>query len=921
MKIWEIPKRRNKAIVVLILAFTVLCASIVINSKGTNNTFDKTNKINPVYSDKDLEQKGDLVVESSKTKSANDTSSNDINTSKGIDNPDDNKNTVNKDNFKYKSNIPSQPKATGPYNYGEALQKAIFFYDCQRSGKLSSSKLRLNWRGDSGMSDGKDVGLDLTGGWYDAGDHVKFNLPMAYSATMLNWAVYEYNDAFLNSGQLEPMLENIKWATDYFIKCHPEPNVYYYQVGDGNADHAWWGPAEAMPMERPSYKLDKSSPGSAVCAETAAALASASITFRDKNSAYSKECLKHAKELFEFADSTKSDEGYTAANGFYNSWSGFYDELSWAAIWLYIATDDKTYLKKAEGYVNNWELEPQSNDIKYTWSHCWDDVHYGASLLLTKLTNGESKYKKAIEMNLDWWSTGHNKNRIKYTPKGLAWLDQWGSLRYATTTAFLACVYSDWSGADKAKAKNYIEFAQNQANYALGDSGQSFVVGFGKNPPKHPHHRTSHGSWANSMSTPQNHRHILYGALVGGPDSTDSYSDKVSDYTSNEVACDYNAGFVGLLARMYNTYGGSPLETFNGIEEKTDDEIYVEAGINASGSNFIEIKAVINNKSAWPARMCENLSFNYYMDLSEVINSSHSASDIKVSANYNQGSKVTELKTFKGNIYYVTVDFTGTKIFPGGQSDYKKEVQFRISAPQGTSYFDSNNDFSFKGLKSDSIVKTKYIPVYDKGKLIYGTEPDGKQTTSSTTNNLNTPSKSNNTTTKPTPAPSISASSNSNNNTNTSVISKKVLVQYKNSNAADSSNNISPILKIVNNSNSSINLKDVKIRYYYTVDGEKPQTFWCDWCSVGTSNVTGSFKKLSEAKDGADYYLEVSFTSDAGILKQGESVDIQSRFAKNDWSNYSQSNDYSFISSASEYANNDKITVYISGKLVSGNEP
>ncbi len=863
-----------------------------------------------------IEQKDGLVTESSKTESSTDTNSKVTNTSEKADNTQSTGN--------YKNNIPTQPKATGPYNYGEALQKAIFFYECQRSGKLSSSTLRLNWRGDSGMEDGKDAGLDLTGGWYDAGDHVKFNLPMAYSATMLSWSVYEYKDAFKNSGQLEPILENIKWATDYFIKCHPEPNVYYYQVGNGDADHAWWGPAEAMPMDRPSYKLDKASPGSAVTAETAAALASASIIFKDIDAAYSKECLKHAKELFEFADITKSDEGYTAANSFYKSWSGFYDELSWAACWLYMATNDQAYLKKAEGYVSNWETEPQSNAIKYTWSHCWDDVHYGAALLLTKLTNGESKYQQAIEIHLDWWTTGYNGSRIKYSPKGLAWLDQWGSLRYATTTAFLACVYSDWSGADKSKAKNYINFAEDQANYALGSSGRSFVVGFGKKPPEHPHHRTAHGSWANSMSTPENHRHVLYGALVGGPDSTDSYKDEVSDYTANEVACDYNAGFVGLLARMYKTYAGSPSDTFNGIEEKSDDEIYVEAGVNASGSNFIEIKAIVNNKSAWPARVSENLSFNYYIDLSEVINSGHSASDIKVSANYNQGSKLSELKSLKGNIYYVTVNFSGTKIFPGGQSDYKKEVQFRISAPDGTSYFDPKNDYSYKDLASNSIVKTKYIPVYDKGTLVFGIEPDGKLTSSGNTEKLSTPLPTSKTTAVPNqtaPIPSTSAGTGLDSNTNASGSSGKIVVQYSNGNAADSSNSVSPKLKLVNNSGSSINLKDIKLRYYYTIDGEKPQTFWCDWSAAGTSNVIGSFIKLSSAKNGADYYLEISFAGEAGTLEPGKSVDIQARFSKNDWSNYSQSNDYSFGSSASNYIESSKIPLYISGKLVSGKEP
>ncbi len=75
-------------------------------------------------------------------------------------------------------------------------------------------------------------------------------------------------------------------------------------------------------------------------AETAAALASSSIIFRDTDPGYAATCLSHAKDLFTFADTTRSDAGYKAAEGFYSSHSGFYDELTWAAVWLYLATED-----------------------------------------------------------------------------------------------------------------------------------------------------------------------------------------------------------------------------------------------------------------------------------------------------------------------------------------------------------------------------------------------------------------------------------------------------------------------------------------------------------------------------------------------------------------------------------------------------
>ena len=225
---------------------------------------------------------------------------------------------------------------TGDYNYGEALQKSLIFYELQRSGDIPE-QTRCNWRGDSCLTDGADVGLDLTGGWYDAGDNVKFNLPMSYTAAVLGWSILEDYDAYVESGQLEYALGNIKWANDYFIKCHPEDEVYYYQVGNGSSDHSYWGAAETVSykMERPSYCVTKDAPGSTVCGETAASLAICSIVYSDIDSDYSEECLSHAESLYDFARDSLSDSGYTMAAGFYDSHSGFYDELAWAGVWLY----------------------------------------------------------------------------------------------------------------------------------------------------------------------------------------------------------------------------------------------------------------------------------------------------------------------------------------------------------------------------------------------------------------------------------------------------------------------------------------------------------------------------------------------------------------------------------------------------------
>ena len=54
----------------------------------------------------------------------------------------------------------------GKYDYDEVLYKALLFFEAQRSGKLPADK-KIDWRGDSELNDGKDVGRDLTGGWHD----------------------------------------------------------------------------------------------------------------------------------------------------------------------------------------------------------------------------------------------------------------------------------------------------------------------------------------------------------------------------------------------------------------------------------------------------------------------------------------------------------------------------------------------------------------------------------------------------------------------------------------------------------------------------------------------------------------------------------------------------------------------------------
>jgi len=155
----------------------------------------------------------------------------------------------------------------------------------------------------------------------------------------------------------------------------------------------------------------------------------------------------------------------------------------------------------------------------------------------------------------------------------------------------------------------------------------------------------------------------------------------------------------------------------------------------------------------------------------------------------------------------------------------------------------------------------------------------------------------------------------------TSIAKGSIKIQMFNGTTSAQNNSLSPKFKISNNGTTSVTLSDVKIRYYYTINGEVDQNFWCDWSSVGSSNITGTFVKMSAAKTDADYYLEIGFTSGAGNLAAGESAEIQIRVTKANWTNYTQTDDYSFEGTAMSYVDWTKVTGYISNSLKWGIEP
>ncbi|XP_025802823.1 LOW QUALITY PROTEIN: endoglucanase 22-like [Panicum hallii] len=479
-------------------------------------------------------------------------------------------------------------------DYGAALSKSLLYFEAQRSGRLPHNQ-RVPWRGHSGLTDGLQQGVDLVGGYYDAGDHVKFGLPMAFTVTMLSWGAIEFGDDVAAAGEWGHALEAIKWGTDYFVKAHTEPFVYWAEVGDGDTDHYCWQRPEDMTTSRQAYRIDKDNPGSDLAGETAAALAAASIVFRRSNPHYSHLLLHHAQQLFEFGDRYQGtyDSSIAEVRSYYASVSGYRDELLWAALWLHRATGRAEYLRYAADRADDfggvgWAMTEFSWDVKYA----------GVQVLAAKLLlEGDQQalphravleqYKAKAEHYLCaclGLNGGNGSDNVERSPGGMLYVRQWNNLQYVSSAAFLLTAYSRYLSAGSASPgllrcprgaaapDELLALARSQADYILGRNPLrlSYMVGYGRRYPVRVHHRgasiVAHKANSRFIGCMQGfddwfgrgraNPNVLAGAIVGGPNCRDEFRDDRGNYMQTE-ACTYNtAPMVGVFARLPPGHGG-----------------------------------------------------------------------------------------------------------------------------------------------------------------------------------------------------------------------------------------------------------------------------------------------------------------------------------------------------------------------------
>jgi len=683
-----------------------------------------------------------------------------------------------------------------PGPWGEALQKVLWFFNVNRSGP-GVHCTDVQWRGDAHTADGHirldptdpngvnlpaefieahrdvldpdgDGEVDLAGGYHDAGDYIKFTLTTAYAASMIAWSLYEYPDAFATTGLTDEALGQIRWATDYLMKAtfrdaDGRVVAYAHQVSDVSDHSCFWMPPEVRRPDlcpRKAYFVWDDKPAADVTAAAAATLAlTGLVTYRHRKTQadvdYAEKCVEYARSLYDFAsrypETRAADDG-----GLYTSNSST-DDLAWAAIWLYLVNPSKNgaYLDAVVTGERPWlSFGSQSNLLipgptpgvwVPAWAesspHSWDAVRAGVIAKLAQLmtARGDPMASEWVDMAREM-AEGFRSGAS--TPDGFYVYMSWGSARYNAAAQFTTLLFARDFPDDPATPA-LVDWARRQIDYILGDNdlGKSYVMGYTDSYALQPHHAAGHASIYGLPGVPEENRHIIWGALVNGPNSDGTHVDERDDYGQNEVTIDYNGALVAAIAGHYAAQGPGqcPLRNFPPLENPID-EFYAMANLNTALEGCrTQVSVRTMNESIHPPRYDQTLTTRFWFDASEVIAAGldpTTAITGQIVRDTGPSATPPDPTEMRGpivcdedtGVYYFEFDYTGSLFWGlipaiGAPRDVLLDygVQYNPGCP-----WDPTNDWSLQFLEvggADEVVKTPYVTVYSDGRLIWGVEP------------------------------------------------------------------------------------------------------------------------------------------------------------------------------------------------------
>ena len=325
-------------------------------------------------------------------------------------------------------------------------------------------------------------------------------------------------------------------------------------------------------------------------------------------------------------------------------------------------------------------------------------------------------------------------------------LNEYGSARYDAAAQLCACVYAKETGDN-----TFVDWAEGQMEYIMGKNpmNRPYIVGYSPTAASHPHHRAAHGSKTLNMDDPQTQTHVLWGALVGGPDASDWHRDITKDYIYNEVAVDYNAAFVGACAGLYNFCGTEdmkPQSNFPPSEASMKGDIVeykLKASIGQEDNMATQVLVEIDNSSFLPPHYLKEAKVRYYFSIAELLKNGQTLDDLTVRVDYDAMKSNTDGKhevTYnvvqyndKGDCY-IELTWTGYEFY--GTMQFQFALMAQVQNEEYTFIWDPTNDYSRSGLSTcdelgvtlaEALTEYDLITMYVDGEHVWGKAPADAQ--------------------------------------------------------------------------------------------------------------------------------------------------------------------------------------------------
>jgi endoglucanase len=396
--------------------------------------------------------------------------------------------------------------------------------------------------------------IDASGGWFDAGDYLKFVETASFTDLSLLFALRTYPQGLADR---EGVQREARFGTDWLLKMYnPATRVLYYQVGIGNGngrtilgDHDLWRlpqaderhlPAPGSPTwyetHRPVFAAN--APGAPIspnlAGRVAAAFALCAQDFAGSDPSYAHQCLLDGQRIYDQADTDPSGELTTTSPYAYYNETEWRDDLELGATELYLATrraiDDGTaaglphtsliyYLAAAGTWANAYIEAPASGEDSLNLYDVSTLADYDLiGILREPSAQALLAANPSVPVPTDIAALLEDRSDQLNLGERLARSEPFGMANPATNLDTVAHALGYTVQATMydrlAHTSAFAAFAQQQLDWVLGANawGSSFVVGAGS---VYPHCLAS--QIPNLEGSLDGHGAILLGATVEGP--------------------------------------------------------------------------------------------------------------------------------------------------------------------------------------------------------------------------------------------------------------------------------------------------------------------------------------------------------------------------------------------------------------------